>query len=38
MMRLAAAPPAPAKPFDAIVIGGSAGSIEALAVLLPALP
>lgn len=37
-MRLAAAPIAPATPFDAIVIGGSAGSIEALAVLLPALP
>lgn len=38
MTRPASAPPAPAKPFDAIVIGGSAGSIEALAVLLPALP
>ncbi|MDA8522384.1 chemotaxis protein CheB [Acidovorax sp. NCPPB 4044] len=27
-----------AAPFDAIVVGGSAGSVEALAVLLPALP
>lgn len=30
--------PAASRRFDAIVIGGSAGSIEALAVLLPALP
>lgn len=38
MTRPIATPAAPAKPFEAIVVGGSAGSIEALAVLLPALP
>ncbi len=37
MIRPTAAPQVPARPFEAIVIGGSAGSIEALSVLLPAL-